>query len=141
MFENETVENYGPVHLHPNEYPIHENEQAMHKCKLGMYPCDDFASNTPDWQSCTHQGPFAMSHATNPSKRYGHPSDMASNNEAGTGCMNLSCMCKNCHGDCKCGAAAPFMGVPFVGTIDWQQLMKYLLIAFALYWLVQKMRI
>lgn len=22
--------------------------------------------------------------------------------EVGTGCMNPGCMCKNCHGDCKC---------------------------------------
>lgn len=113
----DTIENYGPVHLHPNEYPIPQDERGLHKCHTGMYPCDQFPEgyHMPMTSECPPNGPVVMRHSSDPAVRYGFPGDAASNNEVGTGCMNLNCMCPNCHGDCKCGNCGKEEFVGYVG--------------------------
>ena len=141
--EGNTVENYGPVHLHPNVYPL-QNVQDMHMCGSGMYPCDDFpagfSASAGEGQSCTPNGPQAISNSSNPAERYGlGGGDHSGNYEVGTGCMNLSCMAPNCHGAVKCpscNSVEGFIGGAGFGLSD---LVKYIaigLIAYLVYCMI-----
>ena len=130
------VEHYGPVHLHPNVYPIHANEQELHMCGTGMYPCDDFPGNFVageglSGQSCTPRGPQAINNSTNPAERYGHPG--ASTGNVGVGCMNLNCMAPNCHGTVNCTEG--FVGGLGLPNLDFSQLIQYIVIGFLFYYL------
>lgn len=101
------IENYGAVYLHPDEYPEPEDLSERHGCADGMYPCDRFPESANDMVSnCPVKGPLAMNNSPDPEKRYGNPCNAHEGAVVGTGCMNLDCMCPNCHGDCKCGAGS-----------------------------------
>jgi len=99
---------YTPVRNTPGEYPIPQDERGIHKCESGMYPCDQFDADfqMPVENRCQVEGPLAMSHRSDPALRYKQPP--GANEVVGTGCMNPDCMCPNCQGDCRCGAAKDF---------------------------------
>lgn len=97
------IETYGDPHLHSGYYPIAENEKEMHRCEEGMY-CDNFPADyrSGPIDNCPSDKPVVVSVSMDPRIRYKSADDNG-NYQVGVGCMNLNCMCKNCHGDCKCG--------------------------------------
>lgn len=129
------IEHYGPVHLHPNVYPLHANEQEMHMCDTGMYPCDDFTANVGSGESlCIPTGPQAQNHSSDPAERYGEPAGSAG--EVSVGCMNPSCQAPNCHGTVRC--AEGFIGGDLQG-LSLNKILQYAILGFLLYFMYCKL--
>lgn len=105
---NSTIENYGDVHLHTGDSPLPANEAIMQGCAGSCY----FGSAWPEQKALADSidNPVpkqivAINNNPDPRKRYEViPSEPA---DVGVGCMNLNCMCANCHGDCKCPKTLP----------------------------------
>jgi hypothetical protein len=92
-------ENYGNVYLDWGNYPM----GAHHD--MGGCP----ATAAPPLADAEDVARAAHAHATAEQRGGNNPYQFEScperlRYEIGTGCMNPACHCKNCQGDCKCGA-------------------------------------
>ena len=102
------IEKYGDIHLHTGGYPLPVNEAEMQECSGSCYYGSSWPQEEALANSIDNPNPkqiVAINNSPDPNKRYATiPSEPA---DIGVGCMNLNCMCPNCHGDCKCPKSNP----------------------------------
>lgn len=95
--EQQKREHYGAVRLDWGTYPLGTHHDA------GGCPVDQPAELArPDELArvAHYKRNMEQRGGNNPYQFEGCPERLRY--EVGTGCMNPACMCRNCHGDCKC---------------------------------------
>jgi hypothetical protein len=105
---NHLIEKYGDPHLHTGVSPLPVNEAEYQQCPGSCYYGCEWPEQKALADSIDNPNPpqiVAINNNPDPKKRYAViPSEPA---DIGVGCMNLNCMCANCHGDCKCPKTCP----------------------------------
>ena len=99
--EGALMEGYGDPHLHPGDYPdssAYNTGGCMMEPHMGAASCDDVARANERKKHMEQRA------GNNPFVYEDIPKYAQQGFIVGTGCMNPGCHCKNCQGDCYCGA-------------------------------------
>lgn len=128
---NYKKEHYGPVHLGVGDYPIAHN--------LDNGGCADGACARPI--SAAEKAKAQCAQKMVNERSGNNPYEFHLNKPAlnyGTGCMNPSCQCPTCQGDCVCARRVEHFGFnDFFADKDWTFWIITFVVAYLMYYFLK----